>query len=95
VIHRLHDHAEGFQFEGSLNCNGFSTSEISQLSEAYLLAHADKLPNNALLSMEVYDPRDTPAKQHRYLPQGSSATQDGQTQWPLVVVSNNFFPFKC
>lgn len=84
----LHDHGEGFQVEGSLDCIGLSTSQISQHSEAYLLAHADKLPNNTVLSMEVYDPRNIPAKQRKYLPEVSSATQYDQTQRTLSVVSN-------
>lgn len=91
ILHPIswrHDHAEGFLFEGSLDSIGLSTSQISQFSEAYLLAHADKLPNNTVLSMEVYDPRDTPAKQRKYLPQVSSATQDDQTQQNSAVVSN-------
>lgn len=82
------DPAKGFQFEDSLDCIGLSTSQISQLSEAYLLAHADMLPNNAVLSMQVYDPRDTPAKQCKYLPRVSSVTHDDQTQWNPSVVSN-------
>eukprot|EP01018_Ginkgo_biloba_P023790 Gb_02920 [translate_table: standard] len=65
------------------------SSQISQISEAHLLAHADKLPVNGVLAMDVYDPRDRPVNQNKYLAQVSSLIQDNQSHQTFPAVSHN------
>ncbi|GLJ16937.1 hypothetical protein SUGI_0292650 [Cryptomeria japonica] len=86
-ISRLNISAEGSKFEGSLDFHGLSVSRIFQLPEAYLLENADKLPVNAVLSMDIHDPRDSLAMQEKFLPNVSSVAKRVETQQTCPTVS--------